>query len=149
MALVHDMGTHSAGRGFTVRTSDTESLMLTGQRAQHLSAFLNLKTVLTEKTQFLMIFRDGGCIDYQTRLLLFADKRNVVDILLIVNEHTLALQLTSECAWSLVIAGYNKPFLDKVAGDGAHADATSSYEIDRFDILCIHLLMSLFIDLLT
>jgi UDP-N-acetylmuramate-alanine ligase len=34
----------------------------------------------------------------------------------------------------LVVAGYDKAFLDKVAGDGAHADATCSYEIHSFDI---------------
>ena len=85
-----------------------------------------------------MIFRDSRRINNQTRLLLFADKGNVVDILFIVDEHALTLQLTGKRAWRLVITSYDKAFLDEVACDGTHADATSSYKIDRFDIFNIH-----------
>ena len=60
MALVHDMSTHGAGSSLAMRTSHAESLMLTCQCAEHLSTFLDLETVLTEETQFLMILRDSG-----------------------------------------------------------------------------------------
>ena len=66
MALVHDMSTHGAGSRLAMRTCHAESFMLTGQRAEHLGTFLDFETVLTEETQFLMIFRDSGRINNQT-----------------------------------------------------------------------------------
>jgi hypothetical protein len=69
-----------------------------------------------------------------------------------VDEHALTFQLAGEGAGSFVIAGYNKALFDKVASDGTHAYTTGSYEIDRFDIFSIHLLIisiNRFTDLLT
>ena len=63
---------------------------------------------------------------------------NLVDVLFIMNQHTLLLQLTGKGARGFVVTGYDKSFFQEIAGDGAHADATGSYEIDCFDIFQFH-----------
>ena len=87
-----------------------------------------------------MFSGDGRGIDDQTRLLLLAGVGNLVDVLFIMDEHTFLLQSARELGGSLVVAAYDQAFFDEVAGDGAHADATGSDEINCFYILKFHLL---------
>ena len=63
-----------------------------------------------------------------------------VDVLLIMDEHALYLQPTGEFGGCLVVATYDKAFLNEVSGDGTHADATGSDEINCFYIFKFHLL---------
>ena len=137
MALVHDMSTHGAGSGLAVRTSHTESLMLACQRSQHLGTLLDVEAVVAEELQFLMFGRDSRGIDDQTRLRLAAGSGNGIDILFVMDEHTLRLQLTRQRAGSLVVASHDKAFLEEVASDGTHSDASGSYKIDCFYIFNI------------
>ena len=81
---------------------------------------------------------DGWCIDHQTLLLVFTGLRNLVDIFLIVNEHPLLFQLTCQIRRSLVVASYDKTFLQEVSGNGTHSNTARTYKIDRFDIVYIH-----------
>ena len=115
--------------------------MCLSQGAEHLCTFLNLKSVLPEILQLLMLFRNGGGIDDEAVLLLLAGSGNGLDILFVVDEHTFLLQLSCQIAWRLVVAGYDKSLLQEVAGNSTHADATCSYEIDSFDIFQFHILI--------
>ena len=65
---------------------------------------------------------------------------NLVDVLFVMNQHAFFLQSAGQIGGCLVVTGYDKSFLDKVSGDGAHADATGSDEINCFYILKFHLL---------
>ena len=134
------MCAHGRGGGLTVGTSHAESLMGLCQGAEYLCAFLNFKTVLTEILEFFVIFRNGGGIDDEARLLFLASMGNLVDVLFIMNEHAFNLQSASEVRGCLVVAAYNQTFLDEISGDGAHADATGSDKINCFYILKFHLL---------
>ena len=138
VALVHDMGAHGRRGGLTVGTCHAESLMGLCQRTEHLGALLDLKTVLTEELEFLVAIRNSRRIDDETRLLLLAGMGNLIDILLIMDEHTFLLQSAGELGGCLVVAAYHKTFLDEVTGDGTHADATGSDEINSFYILKFH-----------
>lgn len=130
-------------------TCHTESFVLTRQGSQHLGALLDVEAFLTEILQFLMIVRDGRCIDDLTCGWLATGFGNQADILLIVNEHAFQLQLAGERAGRLVVAGNNKPLLQEIAGNGTHAYASGSYEIDCFDILNFHCLLVLILLLLS
>ena len=85
-----------------------------------------------------MLLGNGRGVDDQTRLLLLTSMRNQVDTLFVVDEHALLLQLSGERTWCLVVTGYDKTFLEEVAGNSAHTDAASPYEIYCFNILDIH-----------
>ena len=91
-----------------------------------------------EILQLLMVLGNGRGIDDQTGIRLFAGSRNRIDILCVMNEHTLFLQLLGKGAGGLVVTGYHKAFLDEITGNGTHTDATGSYEIDCVDIFYIH-----------
>ena len=138
MTLVHDVSTHRRGSRLAVGTSNTQSLVLTGQRTQYLCTLLYLETILTEINEFLMVGRDGWCIDDETVLLLTTSMWYLVDILLIVDEHAFFLQLAGQRTGCLVVAGNDQATLDEITGDGTHADATGSYEIYCFDIFQFH-----------
>ena len=138
MALMHNMGTHRRCSGLTMGTGYTKSLMGLSQRAEYLSALLNLETVLTEIPKFLMMIRDGWRIDNQTRLFSLAGMWYLVDVFLIMNEHALFFQSLGEIGRCLVVACHNKTFFDEISGYSTHTNATGSDEIDCFDILDIH-----------
>ena len=143
MALVHDMGTHGAGGGLAVGTGYAESFMLTGQRAQYLCALLYLETVCTEILQLLMVGGDGGGIDDQTRLRTAAGLGYLVSILVVVDEHAFLFQLAGQRTGGLVVACHNEATMDEVTGDGTHADATGTYEIDGLYVFNFHFLLIL------
>ena len=130
MTLVYDMGTHRRGRGLTMGTCYTESLMGLCQGAEHLCTFLDLKAILTEIAEFLMTLRNGWGINDKTSFLPFAGKRNLVDILFIVEEHTFFLQMPCQIRWCLVVSRHDKSLLQEITSNGTHAYATGSHEID-------------------
>ena len=140
MALVQDVGTHGARCSLAMCSCHTESLMVSCQCSQHLGALLYFETILTEILQLFMILRNSRRIDDQTRILLLTDEGYFFHIFLIVDEHALAFQLTGKGTGRLVVTGYDESLLDEEAGNGTHADASGSYEIDRFDIFNFHLL---------
>ena len=114
--------------------------MVLCQCSQHLGALLYFETVLTEILQLFVVLRNSRGIDDQARILLLTDEGYFFDIFLIVDEHALAFQLTGKGTGRLVVTGNNESLLDEEAGNGTHADASGSYEIDRFDIFNFHLL---------
>ena len=80
------------------------------QCAEHLSTLLNSESFLAEVGEFLMVGRDGWCVDHETRLLLSAGVWYLVDVLLVVDEHSLALKLLCKCRRCFVVSGYNESF---------------------------------------
>ena len=138
MALVHDVGAHSGCSRLAVRTSHTESFVGLCQYAKHLSSLHNLKTVLSEEDQFLMICRYGRCVNDKACLLLFAGKGYSFHILFVVDHHSFLLKLMCEVGRRFVVACHDESFFQEIAGDGAHANATGSYEIYCFNIFKIH-----------
>ena len=119
-------------------TSHTETLMSLCQSAQYLGALLYLEAIIPEILEFLVVIRDGRCIDDETRLLFLAGMGNLIDVFLIMDEHAFLLQSAGEVGGCLVVAAYNKAFLDEVSGDGTHADATGSDKVNCFYIFDIH-----------
>ena len=77
-----------------------------------------------------MLCGNGWCIDDQTFLLIFTSLRNLINILLIVNEHPFLFQLPRQVGRSLVIASYDKSFVQEITRDGTHTNASRTYEID-------------------
>ena len=113
-----------------MRTSYTETFMRLGQRSQHLGTLLYLEAILLEIAQFLMLCGDGWCIDDQTFLLILTGLWNLIDIFLIMDEHSFLFQLTGQFRRSLVVASYDKTFIQEVSSYGTHADTARTYEID-------------------
>ena len=127
---MHDVGTHRRGGRLAVGTGHAQSLVGLGEGAEHLGALLYLEAVLPEVLEFLVGIGDGRGIDDEARLLLLAGVGNLVDVLLVVDEHTLLLQTACQVGGRLVIAAHDKSLVDEIAGDGTHADATGADEID-------------------
>ena len=96
MTLMHDVGAHGRSGGFAMCTGKTKAFVGTGQRAQHLCPFLNLKSFLAKPYQFFVLGWNGRRIDDERGLQLLTGMGNVVDTLFIVNEHALFLQLAGQ-----------------------------------------------------
>jgi len=91
-----------------------------------------------EENQFLVFGRDCRCVDYQCCLGILAGFWYEVYILLIVDKHSLFLQLMSQSGRSLVISCYYQLLAEEVSSDGAHSDAAGSYKINCFNIFNFH-----------
>jgi hypothetical protein len=116
-------------------TCYAETFVTLGKGAQYLSTLLNLETVLAEVLELLMIGRDGWGVDNQTRLFLLAHVRNLVDTFMVMDKHTLVLEVLGQVGWGLVVTSYHQAFLNKVTGDGTHSNATGAYKIYCFYIV--------------
>ena len=134
MTLVHDMGTHRRGGCLSVSASHTESFVRLCEDAKYLSPLLDLEAVLTEETEFPMTLRDSRGIDDETTLTSFTGKGYLVYILLIMNQHTFLLQMARQVGGGLIVARHDESLLQEITGDGTHANATSTNEVDRFNI---------------
>src|SRR3712207_7258815 len=55
-----------------------------------------------------------------------------------LNEHSFFFQLAGQVRGCLVIPGYYHTFIDKISGNGTHANATCSYEIYSFNVFYFH-----------
>ena len=107
MTLVHDVGTHGRGRRLAMRTGYAKALVSLGQCAKHLSALLNLKTIILEIYEFFVLSRDCWCINNQAFLFLFAKMWNLIDVFFVMDEHTLLFQLAGKVGWCLVVTTHN------------------------------------------
>ena len=87
MALVHDMSTHRRGRGLAVSTCHAESFVGTSQDAEHLCTLLYLEAIVAEPCQFLVRSGDSRCIDDEARSLVSAGMRDLINVLIVVDEH--------------------------------------------------------------
>ena len=94
--LVHDMGAHGGCGGLAMGACHAESLVGTGERAQHLGALLYLESLLAEEDQFLVVGGDGRGIDHETVVFVLAHVGDFRYILLVVDEHTLTFELSGE-----------------------------------------------------
>lgn len=138
VALVHDVSAHGRRRRLAVCAGNTKSFVRARQHAKYLGALLHFKTIVAEVLQFLMLCRNGRGIDDQTRLAVTASVGNLVDILFVVNDHTFLFELLSQRRRSLVVAGHNETFMDEVAGQCTHTNATGTNEINGFYIFEFH-----------
>ena len=116
--------------------------------AKHLCPLLDLEAVLLEETEFLVACGDGGGIDDETGLRLFAGEGYLVDVLFVMNQHAFFLQMARQVGGGLVIPRHDETLLQEIAGDGTHADAASTNEVDCFDIFQFHC-YDLFANLMT
>ena len=132
-----------------MRAGHAERLHLAGKDAEHLSSLLHLEAVLAEVDELLMRVGHGRGIDHQTLVGVLARMGYLVDVLLVVDEHAFLLQPAGELGGGLVVACHDEATADEVAGDGAHADATGSDEVDCSYILCFHSFRYCFANLMT
>ena len=137
MALVEQVGCHAAGGGLAVGAGYTKSLVVMSQGAQHLSTLLNIKVIGAEILQFGVLGGNRGSVDDEGRAGIAACLRNEVDVILVVYQGALMLQLMCQGARCFVVAPHDEATLQIVAGDGAHANSTDTYEI-----YCIHFLLN-------
>ena len=129
---------HRRSGGLTMRTCHTESLVRLCQEAQHLCTFLNFKSILTEIDHFLVLSRNGWCIDHQSALLLLEARVNSLHILLVMNLRTLLYQLFRQLTWCLVITTHVIALGQEITNQRAHANATSTYKIHGFHLCRLH-----------
>ena len=139
-ALVHDVGAHGGSGGLAVSACHAKSFVRAGEDAQHLGALLNFEAVFTEIHQFGMLSRNGRGVDDQRGTGIAAGLRNQIHVLFIVNQRTLFLELHGECRGCLVVASHDGTFVKEIAGNGAHADAAGSHEINGLYIFQFHFL---------
>ena len=66
------------------------------ERTEHLGSLLNLESSVAEELQFLVFGGYRRCIDYEAGFRVAACVRNLVDVFLIVDEHSLALKLVCQ-----------------------------------------------------
>lgn len=102
---------------------------LVGQQSEHLCTFLYVEAVLTEIAQFGVVGWDGWCINNECGFGLLETLRNGVNIVLVVNLCAFLDKLFGEVGWCTVVSSDIISFLQEIAQDGTHADATGSYKI--------------------
>ena len=112
--------------------------------AQHLCALLYFESIVAEPCELLVGSRDGRCVDHETGSLVAAGMRNLIDVFLIVNNHSLLFQLLCEGRRRLVVSCHYHTAMDEVAGDGAHADAACTNKINSFNVFEFHYIYNAF-----
>ena len=117
---------------------EAKALVCAGERAEHLCPLLDGEVVLLEPRQFGVGGRDSGREDYQCVLPVAAGRRDLVNVLLIMDLHALALQFVGERCRRAVVARHDEVAVQEVACEGAHANASRSDEIDSLDIFQFH-----------
>ena len=108
------------------------------ERAEHLCAFFYFETLGAEILQFLVAVGNGRCVDNQCGLAVFAGVRYFVNVFFVVNEHAFFFELGRERRGCFVVACHHHATTDEVAGDGAHANASGTNEIDCFNSFQFH-----------
>ena len=101
-------------------------------------ALLHLKAVVAKPGQFLVCGRYGRCVNHKARSLVLACVRNLVDILVVMDEHALFLQLLCQVRRRAVVTCYNRATMYEISCYCAHADAACTDKIDRLDIFQFH-----------
>ena len=129
MTLMHDMCTHCRCRCLSMCTCHAESLMCTGQYAEHLRTFLNLKAILTEVSEFLVCTWYGRSEHHECGLRITACIRNLFHIILVMKYHSFLLKSPCQGSRRLVITGNDETLVIEVAGDGTHANTADTHEI--------------------
>ena len=132
-----------------MRASDAEATHLARQRSKHLGSLLYLEAVLAEVLQLLVRLRHGGGVDHQRVAGVLARVGDFVYVLFVVQQHAFLLQTTGQLRRCLVVAAHHQPTTDEVAGDGTHANASGTDEVDGFDIFCFHFYDLRFANLMT
>ena len=126
MTLVQQVRRHCRSGGLAVCACHTQPLHGLGERAQHLCALVEFKTIFAKPCHFLMIGRDGRCVDHQCLLGIAARCRNQFGIIFKMNLDAFSLESIGECGRSAIVACHKKTLLAKIAFECTHADTTGT-----------------------
>ena len=126
-AFREDVRHECACGGLPVRPGHGKACLPFGKLAEHAGSLDQCVTVFLDVHQFLQIRRDGRRIDDQSRGHIF---RDVVRIIIVMHVNPFFLKGVSQVRGCPVVARYRIPFEFVVPCDGAHADATDTYEIN-------------------
>ena len=73
-----------------------------------------------------MVARYGGRIDYDRAVRVEERRRNLRHVFVVVHGGTLAFESFGQLRTGAVVAGHMPPLVQKITGEGAHADATDA-----------------------
>ena len=136
--LMQQMCRHGGSGGLAMRTCHTESLACASQHTQYLRAFLNLKTMVTEKRKFGVFLGNGRSIDNKRRIFLLKILAYQIHIILIMDLCTFLYQLLRQFAGRTVITAYLLAFRQEVAHQCTHTDAPCTDKVNGFQDISIH-----------
>ena len=126
-AFGKDMRHKRTGSGFAVGTGNRQTGLSLSDFAKHAAALDHPVTVAHNEPVFSQIAWDGGGIDHKCGLHVGGDARRVV---VVVHCNSFGLEFCSEGRGGAVVTGHAESLERIVTGDGAHAYASDSEEVD-------------------
>ena len=117
-ALIEDMGHHRRSGGLSMRARNGDSEMAFGDLAQSLRTLHDGQTLLAQSLKFLQVIRHGRSIDHEIN-----QSRQQIGTVLIVDGHTLLLQLSGQRRRCTVVAGNGATLAMIITSQCAHPDA--------------------------
>ena len=141
MRLVKQVCGHCTRGSLSMSAGNAKSLAAAGDGAQHLGAFVYLKTVFMKVRQLGMLLGDGRGVHNQCVSFVLAILRNKGDVFLVMYLCAFCNQVLGQRARRAVIPCYEFAFGKKIAYQRAHANAAGADEINGFYGLYIHVLV--------
>ena len=113
-----------------VRARHGHHVLALGQMAQHLRALLDREPVFAEIAVLAVVLRHSRRIDHHRVARVEKRRRNGLHIVVVMHFGPFGLQLRGQPRRRAVVARHPLALVEKVARQGAHADAPDSQEID-------------------
>ena len=126
-ALGEDVRHQGAGGGFAVGAGNRQTGLSLSDFAKHAAAFYHPVAVVHNELVFSQIGRYCRGIDHKRGLHVGGDARRVV---FVVHCNSFGLEFCGEGRGGAVVTGHLKSLERIVTGDGAHAYASDSEEVD-------------------
>ena len=126
-AFREDVRHEGACCGLPVRSRHSQASLTLGQLTEHPGSLDQSVAVLPHIDKFLKVSRNGRGIDDKCRCHVLW---NIIGVILVVDVNPFLLKRVGQVRWCPVVASDRIAFELVVPCDGAHADATDSYEIN-------------------
>ena len=126
-AFREDVRHEGACCGLPVRSRHSQASLTLGQLTEHPGSLDQSVAVLPHIDKFLKVSRNGRGIDDKCRCHVLW---NIIGVILVVDVNPFLLKRVGQVRWCPVVARDRIAFELVVPCDGAHADATDSYEIN-------------------
>ncbi len=118
------------GGGFAMGAGDGHHVLALGQVTQHLRTLLDGEAVFAEVTQLAVLLRDSRSVDHDRVVRIEKFFGNGPYVVIIMHRGPFGLQFGGQTRGGAVVAGHEFAHVQKIAGQGAHADAPDAQKID-------------------
>lgn len=113
-----------------MRSRHGHDILICGQYAEDFRAFQHTEAAAAEPGRFGVVVGDGGRIDDERVVRIAERGGDAGRVVLVMDVGPFGGESAREGGFCPVVSAHPDPFEQVIAGDGAHADAADSQEID-------------------